>query len=549
MLSRINPTKTKVWPKLEAHKRKVAQNHLRNQFLDDPLRFEKFSLDFDDILFDFSKNRITSKTIALLKDLYEECRVSDAIKLQFEGAPINETEGRAVLHTALRNFSDQPILVNGSDIMPGIVAVRDQMKLFSEKLLDGTWKGYSGKRITDVVNIGIGGSDLGPVMVYEALKPYHRSEIKCHFVSNIDGADLDETLKGLNPEQTLFIVASKTFTTQETMTNALSARRWFLNSGGKQETIANHFVAVSTNAEKVREFGIDPKNMFVFWDWVGGRYSVWSAIGLSLCCGLGYDIYERFLRGAFAMDQHFKSQAFEQNIPALMACIGIWYVNFWGATSEAIIPYSQNLHRFAAYFQQGNMESNGKQIDRNGEHVTYQTGPVIWGEPGTNGQHAFFQLLHQGTQLIPCDFIGFSQSHYALGDHHDKLMANFFAQTEALMRGKTMSEVKAELGEDATEHDYEQTAFKVFEGNRPTTTILAKKANPETLGKLVACYEHKIFVQGIIWNIFSYDQWGVELGKQLAKKILPALSAKTGDINTHDNSTKSLIERFRKDRS
>ncbi len=547
MLSRINPTKTKAWQKLESHQREIAHKHLRRQFLDDPLRFGKFSLEFDDILFDFSKNRITTDTISLLKELYDECKVEEAIQLQFAGARINETENRAVLHTALRNFSGYPILVNGTDVMPDVVAVRNQMKTFSEELLHGTWKGYTGNRITDVVNIGIGGSDLGPVMVYEALKPYHRSELKCHFVSNIDGADLAETLHGLNPEETLFIIASKTFTTQETMTNAHSARSWFLDSGAKEEDIANHFVAVSTNKAAVVDFGIDPKNMFVFWDWVGGRYSVWSAIGLSLCCGLGYDVFERFLRGAHAMDEHFGTKPFEENIPALMASLGIWYVNFWGASSEVIIPYSQNLHRFAAYFQQGNMESNGKQIDRNGESVDYQTGPVIWGEPGTNGQHAFFQLLHQGTSIIPCDFIGFSQSHYELGDHHDKLMANFFAQTEALMRGKTLEEVEAEM--DNKEALQRQAAFKIFEGNRPTTTILGKKADPETLGKLVACYEHKVFVQGIIWNIFSYDQWGVELGKQLAKNILPALSTEPEDANAHDSSTKNLIQRYRKYKS
>ncbi len=546
MLSRINPTKTQAWQKLEAHKKYIATKHLRNQFLDDPLRFKKFSLDFDDILFDFSKNLITSDTISLLKELYEECQVEDAIKQQFEGAALNETENRAVLHTALRNFSERSVMVDGKDVMPDVIAVRNQMKSFSERLISGNWKGYTGKRITDVVNIGIGGSDLGPVMVYEALRPYHRSEIKCHFVSNIDGADLAETLNNLNPAETLFIVASKTFTTQETMTNAHSARKWFLENGGKEGAIAKHFVAVSTNKQAVEQFGIDPENMFGFWDWVGGRYSVWSAIGLSLCCGLGYDVFEKFLRGAHDMDEHFRTKPFEENIPALMAALGIWYVNFWGATSEAIIPYNQNLHRFAAYFQQGNMESNGKQVDRNGDKVDYPTGPVIWGEPGTNGQHAFFQLLHQGTALIPCDFIGFSQSHYGMDDHHEKLMANFFAQTEALMRGKTLEEVKAEMGEDADLQ--KQTVYKVFEGNRPTTTILGKLANPETLGKLVACYEHKIFVQGVIWNIFSYDQWGVELGKQLAKKILPALGKDGEGVHIHDNSTRGLINKFRKDR-
>lgn len=545
MLLRINPTKTQAWPKLIAHQKEVEATHLRNQFLDDPLRFAKLSLDFEDLLFDFSKNRITTDTIDLLQELYEECQVNEAINMQFDGHAINETENRAVLHTALRNFSGQPVRVEGRDVMPEIFRVRQQMKAFSEKIIDGSWKGHTGQRITDVVNIGIGGSDLGPVMVYQALKPYHVKEVTCHFVSNVDGADISETLKHLNPEQTLFIVASKTFTTQETMTNAHSARSWFLNSGAETAAIARHFVAVSTNGQAVEEFGIDPQNMFVFWNWVGGRYSVWSAIGLSLCCGLGYDVYERFLRGAHAMDNHFRQKPFKENVPALMAMLGIWYVNFWGATSEAIIPYSQNLHRFAAYFQQGNMESNGKQTDRNGHKVSYPTGPVIWGEPGTNGQHAFFQLLHQGTQLIPCDFIGFSKSHYALGDHHQKLMANFFAQTEALMRGKTKEEVEAEM-DDHPDKD-KILPYRLFDGNRPTTTILGKQATPEILGKLVACYEHKICVQGVVWNIFSYDQWGVELGKQLAKNILPVLNGNSPALNTHDNSTIGLMQKFMND--
>lgn len=551
MLPKTNPTLTESWSQLSKHHAEISSLHLRNLFLNDPLRFKKFTLDLNDLLFDFSKNRITKTTLELLKKLFEECKVEESIRKQFSGDLINETENRAVLHTALRNFSDKAIVINNKDVMPDIKRVLAQMRYFSQRLLDRSWKGYTEQGITDVVNIGIGGSDLGPVMAYEALKPYHREEIKCHFVSNVDGADLAETLKPLNPETTLFIVASKTFTTQETMTNAHSAREWFLSSEASEGDIAKHFVAVSTNAESVKDFGIDTKNMFEFWDWVGGRYSVWSAIGLSLCCGLGYDVFERFLRGAHDMDKHFATAPFEENAPLLMAAISIWYVNFWDASSEAIIPYYQNLHRFAAYFQQGNMESNGKQSDRSGKAVDYNTGPIVWGEPGTNGQHAFFQLLHQGTRFIPCDFIGFSESPYKLGDHHTKFMANFFAQTEALMRGKTEGEVIAEMNltEESKKEDWEKVPFKVFEGNRPTTTILAKTPDPETIGKLVACYEHKIFAQGIVWNIFSFDQWGVELGKQLAKNILPSLEASEASIGVHDNSTRGLIKRFHQDRT
>jgi len=542
MLPSTDPTTTKAWEKLQNHVNEIANEHLRSWFLNDSTRFEKLSISFQEVLFDFSKNRITRKTLNTLTELMEECGVKEAIEKQFSGEKINETENRAVLHTALRNLSDKPVIVDGKDLMPEVKAVLRQMKEFSEDLLEGRWTGRKEQRITDVVNIGIGGSDLGPVMVYEALKPYHRDEINCHFVSNVDGAHIEETLKNLNPDTTLFIIASKTFTTQETMTNAHSAREWFLRSGARQKDIARHFVAVSTNEKGVEDFGIDPKNMFVFWDWVGGRYSLWSSIGLSLCCGLGYDNFEELLSGAHEMDQHFSTAALHENIPVLMAGIGLWYTNFLGASSEAIIPYSQNLHRFAAYFQQGNMESNGKMVDRNGERVNYTTGPIVWGEPGTNGQHAFFQLLHQGTHLIPIDFIGFSQSHYDT-DHHQKLMANFFAQSEALMKGRTLDEVQQQArsrGEDDTDPALK---FKVFEGNRPSTTILAPKLTPSYLGILIAAYEHKIFVQGLVWNIYSYDQWGVELGKVLAKNILPKL--KDGEnIDRHDDSTAGLIRYF-----
>lgn len=544
MLPKINPTTTRSWKLLKHHQSEIADQHMRSWFFDDPLRFKEFSLEVENILFDFSKNRITKTTLSLLNQLFEECKVQDSIKAQFTGNKINETENRAVLHTALRNFSGKPVLVDGEDVMPKVKAVLKQMQRFSENLLSGEWKGHSGKRITDVVNIGIGGSDLGPAMVYEALKPYHRSEVKCHFVSNVDGGDISETLKDLSSASTLFIIASKTFTTQETMTNAHTARDWFINAGAPVGGIAKHFVAVSTNAEAVENFGIDTQNMFELWDWVGGRYSVWSAIGLSLCCGLGYENYEEFLKGAHKMDEHFQSQPFYENVPMLMAGLGLWYTNFWESASEAIIPYYQNLHRFAAYFQQGNMESNGKQTDRNGKLVSYTTGPIVWGEPGTNGQHAFFQLLHQGTHLIPCDFIGFCNSPYKAGDHHEKLMANFFAQTEALMRGKNEKEVRAEM-ERSGKVDEKVVPFKIFEGNHPTTTILANEPNPETLGKLMACYEHKIFVQGVIWNIFSFDQWGVELGKQLAKTILPKLTDENPDLGGHDNSTAGLITKYR----
>ncbi|MEQ9263180.1 MAG: glucose-6-phosphate isomerase [Owenweeksia sp.] len=542
MLPKTDPTSTESWKKLKDHKKEIANEHMRDWFINDSLRFKEFSIEFNNILFDFSKNLLQKKTLNLLESLFEECGIYDAIKQQFEGSLINETEARAVLHTALRNRSGKPVWVKGKDVMPQINEVLLQMKTFSDKVIKGDWKGFTGEPITDIVNIGIGGSDLGPLMVYEALRPYHMPHINCHFVSNVDGAHMEETLKDLNPETTLFIIASKTFTTQETMTNANTAREWFLQKA-KDQDIAKHFVAVSTNRKKVRDFGIDPAHMFVFWDWVGGRYSVWSAIGLSLCCGLGYNSFDKLLEGAHTMDEHFRVQPFKQNIPLLMAAIGLWYTNFWGATSEAMLPYNQNMHRFAAYFQQGNMESNGKSINRAGKPVDYTTGPIIWGEPGTNGQHAFYQLIHQGTHLIPCDFIAFVKSHYAAGDHHPKLLANFFAQTEALMRGKTLNEVKAT--EPGLKEDI--YPYKIFNGNNPTNSILAAQLDEKTLGSLISCYEHKIFAQGVVWNIFSYDQWGVELGKQLAGKILVELGDDT-ETKDHDSSTNGLINYYKRNR-
>ncbi len=539
MLPRTNPTQTNVWQNLKNHQTELSAQHMRDWFLNDPMRFNEFSLQVEGILFDFSKNIITPKTLKLLNNLFDECGLPEAIKAQFEGQKINETENRAVLHTALRNFDAQSIKVDGVDVMPAIQALRSKMKSFSQSIIDGKWKGYSGKSIKNIVNIGIGGSSLGPSMVYDALSHYRVNGIHCHFVSNIDAAHLLGKVENLDPQTTLFIIASKTFTTQETMTNAQSAKEWFLQNGGHEKDVSKHFVAVSTNKDAVQNFGIDPENMFGFWDWVGGRYSLWSPIGLSLCCGLGYDNFEKLLRGAHAMDKHFASADFHQNAPMLMAAIGIWYTNFWNSDTEAIIPYSQNMHRFATYFQQANMESNGKSVDRNGEKVNYQTGPIIWGQPGTNGQHAFFQLIHQGTKLIPCDFIGFTKSNYDKPAHHLQLMSNFFAQTEALMKGKTKDELESE------NINANLIPYKTFEGNNPTTSILAPKLTPENLGKLLACYEHKIFTQGVIWNIFSFDQWGVELGKSLAKSILPKLSDNSS-LNTYDTSTAGLVDFFRK---
>ncbi len=544
MLQKINPTETSAWKALETHYKEIKNVHLKSLFAEDEKRFEKYSLTFEDILVDFSKNRIDETTFKLLIQLAEECGLKEAINSMFKGEAINETEGRSVLHIALRNRSNSVIKVDGKDVMPDINAVLDQMKEFSNKVTSGQWKGYTGKPITSIVNIGIGGSDLGPVMVTEALKPYQKENIETFFVSNVDGTHIAETLKKVDPETTLFMVASKTFTTQETMTNAHSARDWFLAAAKDKEHIKKHFVALSTNKESVQEFGIDTANMFAFWDWVGGRYSLWSAIGLSISCTIGFDNFEKLLEGAHAMDNHFKTADFEENVPTILALLGVWYNNFFGAESQAILPYDQYMHRFAAYFQQGDMESNGKTVDRSGKLVTYQTGPIIWGEPGTNGQHAFYQLIHQGSKLIPCDFLAPAISQNPVGDHHPKLLSNYFAQTEALMNGKTEEEVVAEFKGKSEEEINKLKAFKVFEGNKPTNSFLFKKLTPFTLGALLSMYEHKIFAQGVIWNIFSFDQWGVELGKQLAKKILPELENEE-TITGHDSSTNGLINTYK----
>jgi glucose-6-phosphate isomerase len=550
MLPKKNPVTTKSWQDLSRHYAKMKKIHMKLLFAEDPQRFEKFSRRFNDVLVDFSKNRITEETLRLLSALAKECGLAAAIKSMFNGEAINETENRAVLHIALRNRGNTSIRVDGRDVMPEVNAVLKKMRNFSDKVISAEWKGYTGKKITDIVNIGIGGSDLGPAMVTHALKPYAREGLAVHFVSNIDGTHLTETLKPLNPETTLFMIASKTFTTQETMTNAFSARQWFLNTAEDSANVARHFVAISTNAPAVEKFGIDKDNMFVFWDWVGGRYSLWSAIGLSIACYIGYENFQELLQGAFEMDQHFKTAPFENNLPVILALIGIWYNNFFGAQTEAILPYDQYLLRFPAYFQQGNMESNGKSIDRNGQKVDYQTGPIIWGEPGTNGQHAFYQLIHQGTKLIPADFLAPALSHNPLGEHHRILLSNFFAQTEALLNGKTREALTAELKKEGkTDKEIQKLLpHKIFEGNRPTNSILFKKLTPKVLGSLIAMYEHKIFVQGVIWNIFSFDQWGVELGKQLAGKILPEL-ADDKPVNTHDGSTNGLINAYKKMRS
>lgn len=528
MFPRIDPTKTNAWKELANHYNEMKAIHLKQLFADDENRFSSFSEMKNDILFDYSKNNINKKTIDLLIKLAEECNLKDAITAMFTGEKINETENRPVLHTALRNFSGNKVLVDGEDVMPGIKNVMEQMKDCCKRIHSGEWKGFTGKKINYIINIGIGGSDLGPVMVTEALKPYWINGIQSYFVSNVDGTHIAETFKKIKADETIFLIASKTFTTQETMTNAQSARNWFLQNGAKESDIALHFLALSTNKSEVEKFGIDPRNMFVFWDWVGGRYSLWSAIGLSIALTIGYSNFEKLLEGAYDSDLHFKDKPFAHNIPVLMALIGIWYRNFYGTATEAILPYDQYLHRFAAYFQQGNMESNGKYVDRNAEKISYQSGPVIWGEPGTNGQHAFYQLIHQGTQIIPCDFIAAAQTQNPLGDHHDKLMSNFFAQTEALMNGTS-----------------NENAYRIFEGNRPTNSFLVKKITPFTLGQLISFYEHKIFVQGVIWNIYSFDQWGVELGKQLAQKILPELGSDT-NVSTHDSSTNGLINSYKK---
>ncbi|WP_406641620.1 glucose-6-phosphate isomerase [Pectobacterium brasiliense] len=545
-MKNINPSQTAAWQALQHHFDAMKDLQISELFAQDSDRFAHFSATFDDqMLVDYSKNRITAETMEKLHALARETDLSAAIQSMFAGEKINRTEDRAVLHVALRNRSNTPILVDGQDVMPEVNAVLAKMKDFSERVIGGEWKGYTGKTITDVVNIGIGGSDLGPFMVTEALKPY-KNHLNMHFVSNVDGTHIAETLKPLNPETTLFLVASKTFTTQETMTNAHSARDWFLKTAQDEKHVAKHFAALSTNAKAVGEFGIDTDNMFEFWDWVGGRYSLWSAIGLSIILSLGFDNFEKLLSGAHAMDKHFASTPAEKNLPVLLALIGIWYNNFFGAETEAILPYDQYMHRFAAYFQQGNMESNGKSADRNGNPVDYQTGPIIWGEPGTNGQHAFYQLIHQGTKLVPCDFIAPAVSHNPLSDHHSKLLSNFFAQTEALAFGKSREVVEAEFaaaGKSPKEVEH-VAPFKVFEGNRPTNSILLREITPYSLGALIALYEHKIFTQGAILNIFTFDQWGVELGKQLANRILPELE-NDSTIDSHDSSTNGLINRFK----
>ncbi|GGG45409.1 glucose-6-phosphate isomerase [Epilithonimonas arachidiradicis] len=547
MLPKINPIQTAAWKALD---QQFANNdfELRTLFQYNPNRFQEFSLETENYLFDYSKNLVDAKTLDLLLQLAEETQLKEAIRKMFSGDKINETEGRAVLHTALRDFSDKEILVDGENIKPAIKKVLDHMKTFSESVISGSHKGFTGKEITDVVNVGIGGSDLGPVMVCSALKHF-KTRLNVHFVSNVDGNHMAEVVKDLNPETTLFIIASKTFTTQETMTNANSAKEWFLKSGAKDEDVAKHFVALSTNIEAVKKFGIAEENIFEFWDWVGGRYSLWSAIGLSIVLSVGYENFEQLLKGANDTDVHFQTKDFKENIPVLMGVLGVWYRNFYAAGTYAILPYSQYLDRFSAYLQQGDMESNGKSVDRNGEFVTYETGPIIWGEPGTNGQHAFYQLIHQGTELIPADFIAYAKSPNEVGEHQDILLANYFAQTEALAFGKTHEEVYEELkASGKTEEEIEKLLnYKIFAGNTPTNSFLFKELTPFSLGQLIALYEHKIFVQGVIWNIFSFDQFGVELGKVLAGKILPELDTE-GQVETHDSSTNGLINFYKSNR-
>ncbi|HHF3814905.1 TPA: glucose-6-phosphate isomerase [Haemophilus influenzae] len=546
-MKNINPTHTQAWKFLEAHKAELSNTTIQDLFKQEKNRFDDYSLTFNNqILVDFSKNNINQTTLSHLRQLAQECALDSAKETMFTGEKINHTENRAVLHTALRNRTNTPVLVDGKDVMPEVNAVLAKMKDFCQRIISGEWKGYTGKAISDVVNIGIGGSDLGPYMVTEALRPY-KNHLNMHFVSNVDGTHIAETLKKVNPQTTLFLVASKTFTTQETMTNAQSARDWLLKAAKNESAVAKHFAALSTNAKDVEKFGIDTNNMFEFWDWVGGRYSLWSAIGLSIALSIGFENFEELLNGAHEMDKHFRSAPIEQNIPTTLALVGLWNTNFLGAQTEAILPYDQYLHRFAAYFQQGNMESNGKYVDRDGNVINnYQTGPIIWGEPGTNGQHAFYQLIHQGTTLIPCDFIAPAQSHNPLADHHNKLLSNFFAQTEALAFGKTKEEVEAEFVKAGKSLDDVKNIvpFKVFTGNKPTNSILVQKITPFTLGALIAMYEHKIFVQGVIFNIFSFDQWGVELGKQLANRILPELTD-SEKVASHDSSTNGLINQFK----
>lgn len=542
MLPKINPKNTKAWNALENHFNEIRNDHLLDLFKNDPERFSRFSIHFNDFLVDYSKNRINEKTIDLLIQLAAEVGLKEAIESMFTGEKINLTERRAVLHVALRNRNNAPIYVEGKDVMPDINRVLDKMKSFSEKVINGEWKGYSGKRITDIVNIGIGGSALGPLMVTEALRPFRIPHLNVHFVSNVDGAHIIQTLKKVNPETTLFLISSKTFTTQETMTNAHSARSWFLDFAENEQHIKKHFVAISTNRKEVEQFGIDPVNMFEFWNWVGGRYSLWSAIGLSIALAIGFNNFLELHQGAHEMDVHFRKTEFRKNVPVILALLGIWYNNFFNAETYGILPYSQDLKYLPAYLQQGDMESNGKSIDRAENKVNYQTGPIIWGEPGTDGQHAFYQLIHQGTKLIPCDFIIAVNSEDPVGDHHKKFISNFFAQTEALMKGKSEAEVIAEFEANGESYDdiKHLVPYKVFAGNKPTNSIMIKNLTPKALGSLIAMYEHKIFVQGVVWNIFSFDQWGVELGKQLAQRILPELND-NDPVTSHDASTNNLI--------
>lgn len=548
MFHNIDPTSTAAWKKLTAHFEATRNRTIKELFARDPQRFANFSLTLGngDLVADYSKNLIDATTLGLLLDLARECRLQDDIEAMFNAEKINRTENRAVLHTALRNFGTEPVMLDGVDVMTEVRRVQEQMRAFCDRVISGDWKGFTGKPITDVVNIGIGGSDLGPAMITAALTPYH-SRLKLHFVSNIDGTQIVETLKTLDPETTMFLVASKTFTTLETMTNARTAREWFLKAAGDDCHVAKHFAALSTNTEAVSEFGIDPANMFAFWDWVGGRYSSWSAIGLSIALACGYANFEAFLKGGYEMDCHFRTAPWERNLPVLLALIGLWYNNFYGYATEAILPYDQYMYRFPAYFQQGNMESNGKSVDRDGLPVRYQTGPIIWGEPGTNGQHAFYQLIHQGTKPVPCDFIAPARTHNPVGDHHVKLLSNFFAQTEALAFGKNAEQVIAEFrAQHVPEEKYRAIVpFKVFAGNRPTNSFLVREITPRTLGMLVAMYEHKIFTQGAILNIYTFDQWGVELGKQLAQRIIPELTS-AEIITAHDSSTNGLINAYKK---
>jgi len=543
-------TKSPAWLALSQHRDAQGDQSLRTLFAQDPRRFEKFSLELGDLLLDYSKNRVTEETMRLLFALARQSRVEEARDRMFRGEKINGTEGRAVLHVALRNRSNRPILVDGEDVMPEVNQVLSRMRSFTDALRSGAWKGYTGQSITDIVNIGIGGSDLGPVMACHALKPYWQKGLRAHFVSNVDGTQIVETLRELDPARTLFIIASKTFTTQETLMNARSARDWLVGKLGSERAVPKHFVAVSTAAAEVSKFGIELTNMFGFWDWVGGRYSLWSAIGLPIACVIGMDQFEELLEGAHELDEHFRTAPLEKSLPVVLALLGIWYSNFYGAQTHAILPYDQSLDRFAAYFQQGDMESNGKRVDRQGKVIDdYSTGPIVWGEPGTNGQHAFYQLIHQGTRLIPADFIAPIQSQNPTGQHHPVLLANYFAQTEALMMGKTPEEARKELAKAAMPEARiaELVPHKTFPGNRPTNSLLIDKLTPTALGKLIALYEQKIFTQGIIWNIFSFDQWGVELGKQLAKRIEPELAGPE-PVTSHDGSTNALINRYKKRR-